>query len=97
MSIDTQTPSVQPHMPLSLHAVVEAAVVATGAATGWVLRLNGDYKGTPVVADCYFSSVLNEKGGLLGLVSSTVQNTRGRTADTCKMLVETDEAATLNF
>ena len=62
-----------------------------------VLNLNGTYKGTPVRAECYFSSVLNEKGGLVGLISSTVQNNNSKTGDVCRMLVETEEGATLNF
>jgi hypothetical protein len=62
-----------------------------------VLNLNGTYKGVPVRAECYFSSVLSEKGGLVGLISSSVQSSNSKTGDICKMLVETEEAATLNF
>jgi len=62
-----------------------------------VLNLNGDYKGTAVRAECYFSSVLSEKGGLVGLISSTVQSSKSKTGDVCRMLVDTEEGATLNF
>ncbi len=61
------------------------------------LTLNGSYKDSAIRADCYFSSILSEKGGLVGLISSTVQNSRGKTGDVCKMTVENEEAATLNF
>ena len=62
-----------------------------------VLNMNGDYQGTPVRAQCYFGSRLSERGGLLGMVSSVVQSSEGKTADRCEMLVEGAEATTLNF
>lgn len=61
------------------------------------LNLNGTYKDLPVRAECYFASVLNEKGGLVGLISSKVQNSNSKTGDVCKIFVETQDAATLNF
>ena len=62
-----------------------------------VLNLNGEYNGTPVRAECYFSSVLSEQRGLVGIISSTVQNANSKTGDVCRMLVDTEEGATLNF
>lgn len=61
------------------------------------LTLNGTYKDSAVRAECYFSSILSEKGGLVGLISSTVQNSRSQTGDICKMFIEDEDAATLNF
>jgi len=62
-----------------------------------VMNLQGDYKGTPVRAECYFSSVLSEKRGLVGIISSTVQSANRKTGDVCRMLVDAEEGATLNF
>lgn len=61
------------------------------------MNLNGDYKGTPVRAECYFSSVLSEKRGLVGIISAQVQNKNEKTGDVCKMLVDSQQGATLNF
>jgi hypothetical protein len=61
------------------------------------LNLNGDYKGTPVRAECYFSSVLSKKGGLVGIIASSVQSAYAKTGDSCKMFVKGEQAAILNF
>jgi len=61
------------------------------------LNLNADYKGNPVRAECYFSSVLSEKGGIIGIVASGVQSAAGKSSDSCKMIVQDKTVATLNF
>jgi hypothetical protein len=61
------------------------------------LNLNGDYKGTPVRAECYFSSVLSSKAGLVGIIASSVQSANGKSGDSCKMIAMDQQAATLNF
>jgi hypothetical protein len=61
------------------------------------LNLNGDYKGTPVRAECYFSSTLSQKRGLVGIIAGSVQSANGKTGDTCKMMVQNTQAAILNF
>lgn len=61
------------------------------------LNLNGDYRGTPLRAECRFSSVLSEQRSLVGVVASGVQSAMGRTGDVCKMMVDDKLVATLNF
>ncbi|MEW6707797.1 MAG: hypothetical protein AB1430_23375 [Pseudomonadota bacterium] len=51
------------------------------------LRLNGKYQGMDVSADCYFGSVLGQKGGVVGIVAGAVQGATGKGADKCDMLV----------
>lgn len=62
-----------------------------------VLNLDTTYQGKAVRAECYFASVLNEKGGLVSIIASSVQSGNGKTGDVCNMLVDTQDAATLRF
>ncbi len=64
------------------------------------LNLNGNFKGAPVRAECYFASILNNsaRGGLAGrIVANSVQSAQGKTADECKVFSGTTQAAVLNF
>lgn len=61
------------------------------------LNLSADFKGKPVRSECYFASVLNKKGGRIGIIASAVQGGTGKASDTCKVYVSDKEAATLNF
>ncbi len=62
-----------------------------------VMNLDGTFEDSSIRAECYFASVLNEQGGLFGAISTAVQSKNAKTSDTCKMMVNAEEAATLNF
>lgn len=44
------------------------------------LKLNAKYQGVDFTADCYFASVLGNRGGRVGRVSGIVQNNEATSA-----------------
>jgi hypothetical protein len=61
------------------------------------LRLSGKVKEAEVVAQCYFSSVLSSRGGMVGIVSGAVQGGLGKSSDKCDMTVNGKPAQELYF
>lgn len=61
------------------------------------LRLSGKVKNAEVVAQCYFSSVLNDRGGKFGIIAGAVQSGVGKSADKCDMTVNGKPASELFF
>jgi hypothetical protein len=61
------------------------------------LRLSGKAKDAEVVAQCYFSTVLGDKGGRIGIIASAVQGGLGKSSDKCEMTVNGKAAQELYF
>lgn len=61
------------------------------------LRLNGMYEGIPIESNCYFGTVLQSKGGVVGAISGAIQGAKGKSADKCEMLVDDQTTETLYF
>jgi hypothetical protein len=61
------------------------------------LRLSSKVKEAEVVAQCYFSSVLSSRGGMVGIVSGAVQGGLGKSAEKCEMTVNGKPAQELYF
>jgi hypothetical protein len=51
------------------------------------LQLKSPYKGMEVSTECYFGSVLGNNHGVLGIVAGAVQAAKGKSGDTCEVLV----------
>ncbi|MDQ8022894.1 MAG: hypothetical protein REI94_13735 [Moraxellaceae bacterium] len=60
-------------------------------------RLNTTYRGTEVVASCYFGSVLGGSGGKVGIVAGAIQGAKGKAADKCDMMVAGQNVESLYF
>jgi hypothetical protein len=60
------------------------------------LRLTGKVKEAEVVAQCYFSTVLANRAGMVGIVSGAVQSGLGK-SDKCDMTVNGKPAQELYF
>jgi hypothetical protein len=61
------------------------------------LRLASKYKESEVIAQCYFSSVLSSRGGVVGIVAGAVQSGVGKSADKCDMSVNGKPAQEIYF
>jgi hypothetical protein len=62
------------------------------------LNLNGNYQGTALRAECYFSTVLNSRTGFIGgIVAGAVQSGQGKVGDECKIISEDKPVVTVNF
>ena len=61
------------------------------------MNLNSQYGGLPVRAECYFGSVLGNKGGVLGIVAGAVQSANERAADKCDLQVNGKTVESLYF
>lgn len=60
-------------------------------------RLSAQYRGTEVVASCYFGSVLGGSGGKVGIVAGAIQGAKGRSADKCDILAAGQQVESLYF
>lgn len=61
------------------------------------MKLNARYQGVDFTADCYFASVLGNRGGRLGIVAGIVQNNVGKAGDKCEVLAGGKAVQTLYF
>ena len=61
------------------------------------MKLNARYQGIDFTADCYFASVLGNRGGRVGWVSGIVQNNVGKAGDKCEVLAGGKAVETLYF
>jgi hypothetical protein len=50
------------------------------------MKLHARYQGIDFTADCYFASVLGNRGGRVGWISGIVQNNVGKAGDKCELL-----------
>lgn len=61
------------------------------------LQLNGMYEGVTIESSCYFGSVLQSEGGLVGAISGAIQGAKGKSADKCDVTVDHEFTETLYF
>ena len=61
------------------------------------LNMSAQYRGLPVSAECYFGSVLANKGGVIGIVAGAVQSAHEKAGDKCDMLVDGKTVESLYF
>ncbi len=73
----------------SLSVTVNGDPMMTGKFPPYTatMRMNTKFRGLDITADCYFASVLGNKGGRIGIVAGLVQSGIGKGADKCDMLV----------
>ncbi len=61
------------------------------------LNMNAQYRGLAVRSECYFGSVLSDKGGVIGIVSGAVQSAHDKAGDKCDMQVDGKVVESLYF
>ena len=61
------------------------------------LSLKSPYRGLAVRANCYFSSILSGRSGVVGIVAGAVQSSNNRSSDKCDVLVDEKVVETLFF
>jgi hypothetical protein len=61
------------------------------------MKLHARYQGVDFTADCYFASVLGNRGGRVGWISGIVQNNVGKAGDKCEVLAGGKAVETLYF
>lgn len=83
----------------SLSVTVNGDPMMTGKFPPYTatMRMNTKLRGLDITADCYFASVLGNKGGRLGIVAGLVQSGIGKASDKCEMLVDGKAVETLYF
>ena len=61
------------------------------------LNLSSEYEGLPLTAYCYFGSVLQSEGGLVGAISGAIQGSKGKSGDKCEVKSGNSATQTLYF
>lgn len=61
------------------------------------LNLNTSYQEVNVSSYCYFSSVLNEKGGVFGAVAGAIQSSNSKSGDKCDVKIAGETVESLYF
>lgn len=61
------------------------------------LNLNATYEGVQLNSHCYFGSVLQSEGGIVGVVSGAIQGAKGKSGDKCDLKVGPEATETLYF
>jgi len=61
------------------------------------LNLNAVYEGVELRSHCYFGSVLQSQGGLVGGISSAIQGSKGKSGDQCEITAGQAVTDTLYF
>ncbi len=60
-------------------------------------NLNANYQGLRLSSNCYFGSVLSEKGGVFGRVAGAIQSAKAKSADKCEIFVNGQSVEHLYF
>lgn len=61
------------------------------------LNLKTSYQEVNVSSYCYFSSVLNEKGGVFGAVAGAIQSSNSKSGDKCEVKIAGETVESLYF
>ncbi len=59
--------------------------------------IKADFDGSTITSNCYFGSVLGNKGGIFGAVAGAIQSSKSTSSDKCDISVDGKMVETLYF